>query len=231
MDERRALLRAILAVPEDDTRRLAFADWLDENGTTDHDAARAEFIRLGCKMKDGKKPIQKVESGWLRENWKRLFPSFAAAAGDGVEEKWQGRYLTLHVLSMHSRLRAEMFVNIEFSRGFAARVRFQRAFTYRRFRDAITDDDPVTTIGPYTRPAWSGTSVNRFVMIALTSWGEDVFARVMSHDHETKTQKRFDTTPARPAHAVDSAALDALTAAMTTIAREENGLTPPLEPA
>ncbi|VTU02371.1 Repeat-companion domain TIGR02996 OS=Singulisphaera acidiphila (strain ATCC BAA-1392 / DSM 18658 / VKM B-2454 / MOB10) GN=Sinac_4455 PE=4 SV=1 [Gemmataceae bacterium] len=35
-------LRAICADPEDDTVRLAYADWLDENGDPD----RAEFIRL-----------------------------------------------------------------------------------------------------------------------------------------------------------------------------------------
>jgi uncharacterized protein (TIGR02996 family) len=35
-------LRAICANPEDDTVRLVYADWLDENG----DGGRAEFIRL-----------------------------------------------------------------------------------------------------------------------------------------------------------------------------------------
>src|SRR5262245_15858513 len=35
-------LRAICDNPADDTARLAFADWLDENG----DPNRAEFIRL-----------------------------------------------------------------------------------------------------------------------------------------------------------------------------------------
>src|SRR5262245_51635979 len=36
-----ALRRAILAEPDDDTPRLVYADWLQENGNTD----RAEFIR------------------------------------------------------------------------------------------------------------------------------------------------------------------------------------------
>jgi uncharacterized protein (TIGR02996 family) len=39
-------LRAICANPEDDTARLAYADWLDENG----DADRAEFIRLQISL-------------------------------------------------------------------------------------------------------------------------------------------------------------------------------------
>lgn len=42
MSEREAFLRAICTNPDDDTPRLVFADWLQENG----DEARAEFIRV-----------------------------------------------------------------------------------------------------------------------------------------------------------------------------------------
>src|SRR5262249_59015437 len=45
MDDRRALMAAIIANPDEDTPRLAFADWLQEHGDK-HDQARAEFIRL-----------------------------------------------------------------------------------------------------------------------------------------------------------------------------------------
>jgi uncharacterized protein (TIGR02996 family) len=45
MTERDALLRAVCENPEDDTPRLVFADWLQENGN-ESDRARAEFIRL-----------------------------------------------------------------------------------------------------------------------------------------------------------------------------------------
>ncbi len=41
-----ALLRAVVAAPDDDTPRLVFADWLDEHGQPD----RAEFIRLQCEL-------------------------------------------------------------------------------------------------------------------------------------------------------------------------------------
>jgi uncharacterized protein (TIGR02996 family) len=41
-----AFLQAILDEPEDDTPRLVYADWLDDNG----DPARAEFIRLQCRL-------------------------------------------------------------------------------------------------------------------------------------------------------------------------------------
>ena len=45
MSERDAFLAAIIAEPADDVRRLAFADWLQENGEED----RAEFIRVQCR--------------------------------------------------------------------------------------------------------------------------------------------------------------------------------------
>lgn len=42
----RALLLAIASQPEEDTPRLAYADWCDEFGAAD----RAEFIRAGCAL-------------------------------------------------------------------------------------------------------------------------------------------------------------------------------------
>lgn len=44
MSDEAALLAAILAHPDEDTPRLMFADWLQENGQPE----RAEFIRIQC---------------------------------------------------------------------------------------------------------------------------------------------------------------------------------------
>src|SRR5689334_10159514 len=41
-----ALIAAIRAYPDDPTRRLVFADWLDEKGQGE----RAEWIRLSCAL-------------------------------------------------------------------------------------------------------------------------------------------------------------------------------------
>ena len=41
-----ALVRAIIAAPDDDLPRLVYADWLDENGRPE----RAEFIRVQCEL-------------------------------------------------------------------------------------------------------------------------------------------------------------------------------------
>jgi uncharacterized protein (TIGR02996 family) len=49
MTEREELLSDICANPDDDTPRLVFADWLQENGEPE----RAEFIRLQCRWAQG----------------------------------------------------------------------------------------------------------------------------------------------------------------------------------
>jgi uncharacterized protein (TIGR02996 family) len=46
MSDRQALLRSVVAAPDDDAPRLVFADWLDENGAPE----RAEFIRVQCRL-------------------------------------------------------------------------------------------------------------------------------------------------------------------------------------
>lgn len=65
MDERRALMAAIIANPDDDTPRLVFADWLQEHGG-EHDRARAEFVRLqveAARLPKRDKKHEKLESG------------------------------------------------------------------------------------------------------------------------------------------------------------------------
>jgi uncharacterized protein (TIGR02996 family) len=47
MTDEPAILAAIAAHPDEDTPRLAYADWLDENGQP----IRAEFIRVQCAIK------------------------------------------------------------------------------------------------------------------------------------------------------------------------------------
>jgi uncharacterized protein (TIGR02996 family) len=49
LSDRAALLAAICAHPEEDTPRLMFADWLDEQAT-EASRVRAEFIRLQCEL-------------------------------------------------------------------------------------------------------------------------------------------------------------------------------------
>jgi uncharacterized protein (TIGR02996 family) len=65
-------LTAIRETPDDDTLRLVYADWLEENDEylSDRERATREYIRLSC----GYTPqSERVEHGWLRYNWQRLF--------------------------------------------------------------------------------------------------------------------------------------------------------------
>ena len=64
-DTRSQLLAEIAAKPEDDTIRLAFADWLDERGDQPDDALRAEFIRVQCALDQlsGCNPVCSQEEG------------------------------------------------------------------------------------------------------------------------------------------------------------------------
>ncbi|HSQ56299.1 MAG TPA: TIGR02996 domain-containing protein [Gemmata sp.] len=80
MTEREALLRAVCENPDDDTPRLVFADWLEENG----EAARAEFTRLQVQLAamyreaaPGKEAVEKeVNRLWLRygAEWRESLP-------------------------------------------------------------------------------------------------------------------------------------------------------------
>jgi uncharacterized protein (TIGR02996 family) len=45
-----SLMRAIICQPAEDTPRLEYADWLDENATCQYETDRAEFIRLQVDM-------------------------------------------------------------------------------------------------------------------------------------------------------------------------------------
>jgi uncharacterized protein (TIGR02996 family) len=65
LSDRLLLLRAIRANPDDDTPRLIYADWLQENG----EDARAEFIRLQIH-----EPRAKRVSELFHANWRAWVP-------------------------------------------------------------------------------------------------------------------------------------------------------------
>lgn len=66
MNEREALLAAIHDSPDEDTVRLAYADWLDEHG----DAAQAEFIRVQIAL--ARTPVCDPQRGRLYRLEKEL---------------------------------------------------------------------------------------------------------------------------------------------------------------
>ncbi len=62
--DRASFLAAIIAEPEDNTPRLVYCDWLDENGD-EADRARAEFIRVQCELAAMLKDINPIHHNGL----------------------------------------------------------------------------------------------------------------------------------------------------------------------
>jgi uncharacterized protein (TIGR02996 family) len=80
MNERDALLKAVCGNPDDDTPRLVFADWLQENGEEE----RAEFIRVQIELARGAVDVTLKEREQTlftanREEWEQPFRQFEVA--------------------------------------------------------------------------------------------------------------------------------------------------------
>jgi uncharacterized protein (TIGR02996 family) len=63
MSPENPFLRALLAQPDDDTLRLAMADWLDENDQPE----RAEFIRVQVELAGGVEEVNRCRQLELRQ--------------------------------------------------------------------------------------------------------------------------------------------------------------------
>src|SRR5262245_74448 len=107
MNDHDHLLRAVLAAPDDDHLRLAFADWFEENG----DAERAEFIRVQCRL--AALPYATNEMRRLRERQKHLLSAnrarwtaaFPALRDRGVkaEDRWEFRRGFVECVTLSAR--------------------------------------------------------------------------------------------------------------------------------
>ncbi|HEX5273253.1 MAG TPA: TIGR02996 domain-containing protein, partial [Gemmataceae bacterium] len=84
MTDEEALLRAVIADPDDDAPRLIYADWLDEQGKAD----RAEFIRVQCALQAAP-PGDPRRPAWLDRE---------VALLNDREDEWLGRLRWLFYL-------------------------------------------------------------------------------------------------------------------------------------
>jgi uncharacterized protein (TIGR02996 family) len=94
--DEQAFMSAIVAEPDDDTRRLVFADWLDERGS-EEDRARAALIRAQCGLEN--LPEGSKERGKLESEAQKILKKY--------EGRWTKPLRTARLLS-----------NITFRRGF-----------------------------------------------------------------------------------------------------------------
>jgi uncharacterized protein (TIGR02996 family) len=162
--ERETFLAAIREAGADDTPRLVYADWLDEFGTTDADAARAEFIRLSCTTGKRKGTGVKVRSGvkegrWLDENWHRLLPSLAATAtpklattgglallsrrGGELTARWH--FGTGNPARPYTHYHAK--VSVRYWKGFAVKFSATTVRHFLRFAGPLARDEPLAQPG------------------------------------------------------------------------------------
>jgi uncharacterized protein (TIGR02996 family) len=85
MSDEKALLAAIWAEPQDDTPRLVYADWLEENGQPE----RAEFIRVQCELAQFDEWDESPRRDELEKREKRLWAKHAKAWKAGLPKLLQ----------------------------------------------------------------------------------------------------------------------------------------------
>jgi uncharacterized protein (TIGR02996 family) len=121
-DEQAALLRAIVANPDDDAPRLVYADWLQEHG----DEAQAEFIREGIRLAGMKKRAKGRTA--LVERLREL-----------SEDRCYDWYAPLGI--------PDMTVIDRYERGFPYRVTFDGAASFFASADALFAFVPIRGLG------------------------------------------------------------------------------------
>lgn len=170
--DREALLAGIKAQPDDDTARLVYADWLDENAENDCDRATAEFIRLTCDNDEKRasyrrRNVSHPQIGkWLQgrpgdagPGWARLLPTVWAWSDRVTKAFLEG--WTEHGPPMNSPrllwLRSgrwlelrwnqigmlDEIARVEFWRGFVRRAIFRLPETVDLFLPRILADQPL----------------------------------------------------------------------------------------
>ena len=232
--DRLGFLRAIAAVPDDDTPRLVYADWLDEHAASDADRARAEFIRLSCGLKP-KVRITKAEQEWLAANWRQLLPRVSirlSKLGAKAEDvQWSGRHLKLWAHPKGGSPATWVSLELEFWRGFVRRVVYHQGFAV--VGEALAIDEPLARhtlfpdLLPYPRPLANGRF--RVGVAPVECFGPAVWDRIAGHTAVATTSrgeiKQFDRPDSGPLTRVElhRTALDAIAAAMTAQARKLAG--------
>lgn len=172
MTDRESLLAAIRANPRGDLPRLVYADWLDENGTTDLDAATSEFIRKSVAFKGKQKcPVglhgmmAPAAYEWLHDNWHRLVPSLTKDSSVRDFTR-RGRTVFCVVIGKRNgdrRANYQMKVCLDFSNGW-----LRRAWWWHSLRDfgqavyrLINSDQPQAEMDSIGTPAWAETESRR----------------------------------------------------------------------
>lgn len=151
MTDEAAFRAAILANPADDTVRLVFADWLQEQGDDD----RAEFIRVQCRLAvlgDPHDPLDGPKDPWLEararlamdhpevvELWQQDKELLAGDYGRNWRH-WCGPAINAVPPGM------PYYDSVAFRRGFVSEVRFQTLADFQNHAAAVFAAHPVERV-------------------------------------------------------------------------------------
>jgi uncharacterized protein (TIGR02996 family) len=144
--QRAPFLRSIDATLEDDTVRLAYADWIEERDYPlgDRDVATVDFIRQSCGKLQYKERQTADEGRWLARHWTRLIPTVAARVGPKSYRR-EGRWLQLSARYQMGHMERDFrfFFRVEFWRGFVRRVVFDSAYDLEFLLPVLLRDQPL----------------------------------------------------------------------------------------
>lgn len=126
----KSFIACICEQPEDDTSRLVFADWLQENGDPD----RAEFIRDQIEWRAGSRDFDLLDA-----NWDRWFPDVMRHDEQGFRRLQNyGGGLAVPLFNGNTMI---------FTRGFVSAVWFSRTPSYFKHADeGYWRQQPVTSV-------------------------------------------------------------------------------------
>jgi uncharacterized protein (TIGR02996 family) len=138
MGDGELLLRAVIASPDEDTPRLVYADWLQENGQDE----RAEFIRVQCELSQPSELIGR-EYALKRREWEILGRDWSNAdtwfCGDIFKLSNISDGPQLHVRPADAPENAAREMRLHTARGFAHyAARDMRLHTARGFVHSVT---------------------------------------------------------------------------------------------
>jgi uncharacterized protein (TIGR02996 family) len=166
MSDREPLLAAILANPKDDLPRLVYADWLDEFGSGDLDAATSEFIRVSIGL-----TIQR-QIHWLSlpagypftglPRWCKLLPKFVGnLTGYRVNQLRSEIAVESIIAPTAVKIRdkptryrdavATLPVRLYFDRGFLMRYTCRSDIAKRKIEPALFADQPLCRLQHKTK--------------------------------------------------------------------------------
>ncbi len=111
--DRTALLAGVVAAPDDDLPRLVYADWLEEHG----DPARAEFIRVQCRIAERERtaPVPEGDPDRRREtelrnahgrDWRDELPAVRGIEWASYAAEWWRGFTAVRVQSATTLVRS-----------------------------------------------------------------------------------------------------------------------------